>query len=98
MKTRKKYSKEFKLDTINLVLEQEYTRAQAARSLEVNLSLMARWIRAYQADDVDQAFRGNGNLTAEKAETLRLKEENKHLKMKKNVLKKDTFFFAKEQN
>jgi len=28
MTTRKKYSKEFKLDAISLVLEQEYTKAE----------------------------------------------------------------------
>ncbi|RRS32367.1 MAG: transposase, partial [Gammaproteobacteria bacterium (ex Lamellibrachia satsuma)] len=33
MKERKKYSKEFKLDAVSLVLEQEYTRREAANSL-----------------------------------------------------------------
>ena len=36
MTTRKLYSKEFKLDAISLVLEQGYSRAHAARSLEIN--------------------------------------------------------------
>ena len=31
---RKQYSKEFKLDAVSLVLEQGYTRAEAARSLD----------------------------------------------------------------
>ena len=44
MKTRKKYPKEFKLDAISLVLDQEYTRAEAARSLEIRPNLIARWI------------------------------------------------------
>ena len=35
MTTRKQYSKEFKLDAISLVLEQGYTRAEAARSLDI---------------------------------------------------------------
>jgi len=35
MTRKKKYSKEFKLDAVNLVLEQNYTKAAAARSLEV---------------------------------------------------------------
>ena len=39
MTTRKKYPKEFKLDAISLVLDQEYTRAEAARSLEINPNL-----------------------------------------------------------
>ena len=97
MKIRKKYPKEFKLDAISLVLDQEYTRAEAARSLEINPNLIARWIKEYQADDTGQAFRGNGKLTPEQAEIRRLKEENKRLKMEKDVLKKATVFFAKEK-
>ena len=50
MTTRKKYPKEFKLDAISLVLEQEYTKAEAARSLEINPNLITRWIQEHQAD------------------------------------------------
>ena len=52
MTTRKKYPKEFKLDAISLVLEQEYTKAEAARSLEINPNLITRWIQEHQADDL----------------------------------------------
>jgi transposase len=45
MNARKKYSKEFKLDAISLVLNQQYTRSEAARSLEVNPNLITRWIK-----------------------------------------------------
>ena len=97
MTTRKKYPKESKLDAISLVLDQEYTRAEAARSLEINPNLITRWMtQEYQADHSGQAFRGNGKLTPEQAEIRRLKEENKRLKMEKDVLKKATVFFAKE--
>ena len=33
MTTRKKYSKEFKLDAINLVQDQGYSRSEAAKNL-----------------------------------------------------------------
>jgi transposase len=33
MNARKKYSKEFKLDAISLVVDQKFSRAEAARSL-----------------------------------------------------------------
>ena len=35
---RKQSSKEFKLDAISLVLELGYTRAEAVKSLEINLA------------------------------------------------------------
>jgi len=96
MTARKKYPKEFKLDAISLVLEQEYTKAEAARSLEINLNLITRWIQEHQTDDSGQAFRGNGKLTPELEEIRSLKAQVKRLQMEKDILKKATVFFAKE--
>ena len=78
MDKRKKYSPEFKLDAVNLVLEQGYSRAEAAKSLGVAASLLGRWVKEYQSDD-NQAFRGNGKLTEEQLEIRRLKAEVKRL-------------------
>jgi transposase len=89
MTTRKKYPREFKLDAISLVLDQGYTIADAARSLEINRSVLQRWIKEIETDD-GHAFRGNGKLTPEQAEIRRLKEENRRLKMEKEILKKAT--------
>jgi transposase len=36
MTARKEYSKEFELDTIALVVEQKYSRVEAARNLGIN--------------------------------------------------------------
>jgi|TARA_R110001606_G_scaffold229705_2_gene377616 transposase len=96
MTKRKKYSKEFKLDAISLVLDQSYTRIEAARSLEINATMLGRWIKEHQADDDGQAFRGNGKLTPEQEEIRRLKEENRQLKLERQILKEATVFFAKE--
>jgi len=51
MTKRKKYSKEFKLDAISLVLEQNYSRVEAARSLDINANMLGRWIKQHQDDD-----------------------------------------------
>lgn len=96
MAARKKYSKEFKQDAISLVLEQGYSKSEAARSLEINANMLSRWIKEYQADNDGQAFRGNGKLTPEQTEIRRLKAQVKRLEMEKEVLKKATVFFAKE--
>jgi transposase len=95
MTARKKYSKEFKLDAVSLVTDQGYTRIEAARSLGIQANMLGRWVKEQQAGD-DQAFRGNGKLTPEQAEIRQLKEENRRLKMEKDILKKATVFFAKE--
>jgi len=95
MKTRKKYSKEFKLDAVSLVLEQDYSRAEAARSLGINAQMLGRWVKEHQAEE-GQAFRGNGKLTAEQEEIRKLKAQVKRLEMEREVLKKATAFFAAE--
>ena len=95
MTLRKKYSKEFKLDAISLVLELGYKRTEAARSLDINTNMLGRWIKQHQDDD-GQAFRGNVKLTAEQKEIRRLTAKNRRLKMEKDILKKATVFLAKE--
>ncbi len=60
MTTRKKYSREFKLDAIHPVRERGYTGVEAARSLDVNVNMPGRWITGHEA--TIEAFRGNGNL------------------------------------
>ena len=95
MTARKKYPKEFKLDAISLVLEQGYTRREAARSLGINANMLCRWIKEQEADD-GQAFRGNGKLTPDQEEIRKLKTQVKQLQMEKDILKKATVFFAKE--
>jgi transposase len=96
MNTRKKYPKEFKLDAVSLVLDQGYTRIEAAKSLGINSTMLGRWVKEHQRSSDGQAFRGNGKLTPEQAEIRQLKEENRRLKMEKDILKKATVFFAKE--
>ena len=95
MTKRKKYSKEFKLDAIALVIEQNYSQSEAARNLGINPNMLGRWIK--EADNEDgQAFRGNGKLTPEQEEIRQLKAQVKRLEMEREVLKKATVFFVKE--
>ncbi len=96
MKIRKQYTKEFKLDAVSLVLEQGYSRAEAARSLEIDSKMLGRWVREHQHSDDGQAFRGNGKLSPEQDENRRLKAEVKRLRMEKEILKKATLFFAEQ--
>lgn len=96
MEVRKQYTKEFKLDAISLVLDQGFTIAEAARSLEIRANMLGRWIKESQVDNNGQAFRGNGKLTPEQEEIRRLKIENKQLKLERQILKEAAVFFAQE--
>jgi transposase len=96
MTTRKKYSKEFKLDAVSLILDHGYTRREAAKSLDINEQMLGRWVKEHRESEDGQAFRGNGKLTPEQEEIKRLKAENKRLQMERDILKKATAFFAAE--
>ena len=95
MTKRKSYSKEFKRDAVSLVLEQGYSRAEAALNLEVGINALSRWVKEYQEKD-KHAFVGKGKLTPEQAENRKLKTRIKRLEMERDILKKATVFFANE--
>ena len=92
---RRIFSKEFKQDAVSLVIEQGYSCMEAAKSLDIRYNILTRWVREYKSDRGD-AFRGNGKLRSEQEELRQLREENKRLKMEKEILKKAAVFFAKE--
>jgi transposase len=86
MRTRKKYTREFKEDAVSLVTEKGHKVAEAARNLGIDRRMLGRWIKEYQEDE-SEAFRGNGKLTAEQEELRRLRAENKQLKLEREILK-----------
>ena len=92
MPERKRYTKEFKLDAVSLVLDQGHSRTDVAKMLDVNNQMISRWVKEYQQDDDGQAFRGNGKLTPEQEEIRRLKVQVKQLEMEKRILKEATVF------
>ena len=73
-----------------------HTTSEVSRSLEISANMLRRWIREYQRNDADQAFRGNGKLTPEQKEIRQLKAQIKQLKLEREILKEATGIEAKE--
>lgn len=94
---RRTHSQEFKKEAVALVVEHGYSYAEAGRSLGVNGALIGRWHRQLR-DTGLEAFPGKGKRTAEQQRIHELEEENRRLKMEKEILKKATAFFAKESS
>ena len=92
---RKQYTREFKKEAIELVTKQDYTVTQAAKSLGINGNMLGRWRREYLAKE-KQAFPGTGHQPSEVEELNRLREENRRLKLEKEILKKAAAYFARE--
>ena len=93
MAKAKRYDKEFRLGAARLVVEQGYSRAEAARRLGVTATTVTSWI---------EQFRKSGELPPEnqpvpQAEELkRLRQENSRLQMENEILNKAAAYFAKE--
>ena len=93
--TRRKFSREFKIEAVLLVTEGGQTIAETARELGINASLLGRWKREL-TDDVEQAFPGKGRMKPLEDEVRRLQRELKRVRQERDFLKKATAFFARE--
>ena len=74
MMQRKKFSKEFKLKSVNMVLDKGVAIARAARDLDVNENVLSRWIREFRQSE-QQGFPGHGVQKLDDAELNRPKRE-----------------------
>ena len=92
---RRKFSREFKLEAVNLIKQRGVSFAQAGRDLDVHQNVLRNWVRDFDADP-KHAFPGLGQLKPEQAEIDRLRKEVARLKAERDILKKAAAFFAKE--
>lgn len=90
-KAKRMYSPEFKEEAVKLVTEQGYTLAEAARNLGIRSNMLGRWKR-----ELAEQKNINGLGHNDKAELTRLREENRRLRMEREILKKAAAFFANE--
>ena len=92
---RRKFTREFKLEAVQLITERGVSYAQASQDLGVHETQLRSWVRKF-ADDPQHAFPGQGQLKPEQLEIARLKREVTKLKAERDILKKAAAYFAKE--
>jgi transposase len=93
MVSRKRYTKEFKVDAVKMVVEQGQTQAETARNLGIAESMLGRWVRQSRASG-PSAFPGSGKLAPMQEALRRLQRELKRVTMEREILKKAITFFA----
>lgn len=83
---RRKFTDEFKVETVKLIQESGKTVAAVARELDLTETAVRRWVKQAEIDS------GQGPaeaLTTEEREELRrLRRENRELRMEKEIPKK----------
>jgi transposase len=95
-KTRKNYSREFKVEAVNLITQKGYSIAEASRNLGIEYSVLRRW-KSELAKEPLHAFPGKGKLAAPDEETRKLRRELDRVKQERDILKKALAYFAEDQ-
>ena len=95
-KTRRKYTREFKVEAAKLSYARDKAVEEIAESLGVSQSSLNRWRKEYGADP-EQAFPGNGQLKERDEEMTRLKKELKQAQLENEILKKAVAIFTRSQ-
>jgi transposase-like protein len=91
---RRRFTREFKAETVRLIEKTGKSIGEVARELDLTDSSVRAWLK--QAE-VDAGGGRDDELTTKEREELRhLRRENRRLKMEREILKKATAFFAKE--
>ncbi len=92
---RRRYTREFKIETVNLVTGSDYSVTEVAKDLEIHPNTLYKWIHQY-GENPKEAFPGKGKQTSEAAETSRLRREVQRLKMERDILKKAMAIFSND--
>ena len=93
MGTHKAYSDEFKQEAVKLVTEQHLSRKQVARDLGIDPQTLRRWLRSQMSQPGASA--PTSETATGSAELARLRSENEHLRMEREILKKALGIFSR---
>lgn len=95
-RARRKFTREFKADVVKLCRTGGESIKEVAERLDLTETAVRAWVK--QAE-VDEEGGTSGALTTdEKVELTQLRREVKRLTMERDILKKATAFFAKENS
>ena len=94
-KPRRKFTPEFKSEAVKLATQPGQSIGKVAKNLDLTETALRSWVKQAATDA------GNGPsgalTTAEKHELSALRKEVRQLRMEREILKKATAFFAREQ-
>ena len=95
-KTRRRYTKDFKQEAVQLVHNRDGKVKEVANSLGIHAANLQRWVREH-GDDPTYSFPGNGNLRLPDEEIRRLRKQLREVEEERDILKKALAYFADDQ-
>ena len=92
MRKPRRYSREYKEEAVRLVQNQDVPIRQVAEELGVSYWTLRYWLKEARDNGAEQPK----PLPLEE-EVRQLRDENRRLRLEREILKKATAFFAKER-
>ena len=85
-------TEEFRSEAVRIALTSGLSQKQVADDLGIGLSTLSKWVAARKHDELMAGSHDDKDM-----ELARLRKENRILREERDILKKATAFFAKEQ-
>ena len=94
-KTRRRFTDEYKAETVKLIRESDRSVGEICRELGLAQTAVRRWLKQAEVDDGKGPA---GALTTDELEELRrLRREVRELRQEREILKKATVFVCHER-
>lgn len=94
-RTRRRFTKEFKIEAVELVKQRAGKVTEVADNLGIHPVVLHRWIKEL-SEDSEYAFPGQGKMKTPDEEVHKLKKELKDVKEERDILKKALAIFSKQ--
>ena len=89
-RTRPTFSPEFRLESSQLVVDQNYTIREAAKAMNVGISTMARWVTQLKQERQGKPYDDATPMTPEQLKIRELEKRIQRVELEKDILKKAT--------
>jgi transposase len=94
--SRRRYTREFKLEAMQLAYNRGGKVMEVANSLGIHPNILHRWIKEHEDDPTD-SFPGNGKLRTPDDEIRQLKNQLREAEEERDILKKALAIFSKKK-
>jgi transposase len=89
-KTQRTFTREFKVEAVQLAKTSKKSMIQIARDLGIADSTLHNWCKLF-SEQGEQAFPGSGHQIPQEEEIRHLKRENDLLRQERDILKKSSY-------